>query len=960
MKRFLAWCLWSIFILPLILGCSKAAPADEPYPVYTHYTDIPGVTQEEIDAIEALKAQHPSFSIAMNHSTEAFYSHDGTIGGYTSLFCEWLSALFDMAFYPEIREWDALIAGLASHEIDFTGELTPTEERKSIYYMTDAIAERSLKIFRLRDSEALSTIHSERPLRYAFLDGATSAGYIGGASEYAFTTCFVSDYDEVVALLRAGQIDAFFEDGTAEAAFDEYEDIVTEEFFPLIYTPVSLCTANPAFSPIISVVQKYLAHGAIYHLTELYNQGEQDYQKQKLLRHLSAEELAYLDKHQDGIPIAAEYDNYPVSFYNETEDQWQGIAHDVLAEISALTGLRFEIANSPDTSWSELLTALEDGELALITELIPSKDRTETFLWPEDAYSVDNYALVSLSTQEDIRVNQIWYSSIALPIDTAFETTFDLWFPNHQHTRRFASIDDCYAALERGEVDFVMGSRNSMLSMTNYSEKPGFKVNILFNNTYESRFGLNKEEQTLCAIIGEAQKLVDTESITNHWIHRVFDYRAKMARTQIPYLVAGCASLLLFLVLLVIILIRRQKSGKELEHLVGLRTAELAVQTRAAQQASQAKSDFLSRMSHEIRTPLNAIIGMAQVSQRVPEVPDKAKNANTEIISASHHLLGILNDILDMAKIESGKFSLTHEPFSMTSAMHEVSEIMAQRCEEMEIQFETNIHVLPKGFVQGDKLHLKQILINLLGNAVKFTNEGGHIRFMVEHQKETETHIDLRFTVEDNGIGMSAEQVSQLFVPFTQADHSIAVRYGGTGLGLAISQSMVRRMGGIIEVESEPGKGSRFWFTIPFEKSTEIDDACAQIEMPNLDGKRILVVEDVEINRFIIAELLGGSGLLLEEAENGRMALERFKASAVGYFDLILMDIQMPEMDGYESTRAIRALPRADAGTVPIIAMTANAFHEDVTKAYESGMNAHIAKPLDVSLILKTLAEFLN
>ena len=826
--------------------------------------------------------------------------------------------------------------------------------------MTDAIAERSLKMFRLQDSETLPSINSERLLRYAFLEGATAAAYINEASEYEFSTRFVQDYDEAVTLLREGQIDAFFEDGSAEAAFDEYEDITAEEYFPLIYTPVALSTGNPAFAPIIRVVQKYLEHGAIFHLTDLYNLGEQAYQKQKLLTHLAEPERAYLDSRQDSIPIAAEYDNYPASFYNETEGEWQGIAHDVLAQISALTGLRFEIVNAPDASWSELLSALEAGEVALITELIPSKDRTDAFLWPDDAYSVDNYALISLSGKENIRVNQIWYSYIALPKDTAFESTFDMWFPNHQHVLRLASIDDCYGALEEGEADFVMGSRNSMLSMTNYSEKPGFKVNILFNNTYKSSFGLHVSEQTLCTIISEAQKLVDTEGITNHWVHRVFDYRAKMARTQIPYLAAICLSLLLVLALFSVILIRRRKSGKELERLVEQRTAELAVQTKAAQQASQAKSDFLSRMSHEIRTPLNAIIGMAQISQRVPDVPEKAQSANSEIISASHHLLGILNDILDMAKIESGKFSLVYEPLSIPNAMREVAEIIAQRCEEKAIRFETNIYSLPEGVVLGDKLHLKQILINLLGNSVKFTNEGGCIRFMVEHEAETEERIDLRFTVADDGIGMSAEQIAGLFVPFAQADHNIAVRYGGTGLGLAISQSMVRGMGGLIQVESEPGRGSRFWFAISFKKSAESCDEAAQMELPDLRGKRVLVVEDVEINRFIMAELLGGTGLLLDEAENGRVALERFAASEIGYYDLIFMDIQMPEMNGYESTRAIRALSREDARTVPIIAMTANAFHEDVIRAHESGMNDHIAKPLDVELILKTLAEFLQ
>lgn len=951
------------FALAASAACTiEDADAITKYDDYAYYTDIPGVTAEEIAAIESLKQEYSSFSVGMNHSTEAFYRADGSIGGYSSEFCERMSDLFGIPFTPVIREWDALLAGLTSYEIDFTGELTSTPERQEIYFMTEAIAERSIKYFRLADSEQLSAIADQRTLNYGFLDGATSSDYLAEAETAAFNSIFVQDNDEAVALLRNGRIDAFFEDGCAEAAFDIYPDIIAAEYFPLIYTPVSLSTANPDFTPIISVVDKYLQQGGGYHLTALYNKSEQEYYKHKLYNQLSDEEKAYLAENSSDKPIliATEFDNYPVCFYNKTEEEWQGIAIDVLAEISELTGLTFLPSNQPDATWPELLAALEQGEVALISELIPSQERANMFLWPDDPYCVDNLALISLTEQENIKVNQILYSSVGVAEDTAYQEIFERWFPNHQNTKIYESTDDCFVALETGEVDFIMGSRNMMLSMTNYSEKPGFKVNILFSSTYESSFGLNENETLLNSIISKAQKQIDMQSITEHWTHRVFDYRAKLARTQIPYLVGLAILLAVVLMLVIVLFLRHRKTGRELEQLVQQRTAELEVQTKAAEQASKAKSDFLSRMSHEIRTPLNAVIGMAQVSKQIPNLPEKAVNTNNSIITASNHLLDVLNDILDMAKIESGKFVLADEPFALKQAMQEVEDIISERCYEKHIRFATNLQELPDIGIIGDKLRLKQILINLLGNAVKFTAENGQIDFLITKQTETADNISLHFLVRDNGIGMSKEQIERLFAAFEQADSSISVKYGGTGLGLAISQNMVHKMGGEIVVSSAPEKGSSFSFNLDFAKTALPEITEAKTSMPDLHDCRILIVEDVDINRLVLVELLANSGVHIEEATDGKQAVELMQSSPAGYYDLIFMDVQMPVMDGYTATETIRAMSHADAKSIPIIAMTANAYKEDVDKALACGMNDHIAKPVDLDIIYRILHKYLN
>ncbi len=519
----------------------------------------------------------------------------------------------------------------------------------------------------------------------------------------------------------------------------------------------------------------------------------------------------------------------------------------------------------------------------------------------------------------------------------------------------------------------------------------------------------------------------------------------------------------------------------------------------AAEQASKAKTSFLSSMSHEIRTPMNAIIGLNAIALNAPELTDKTRDYLEKIGSSANHLLSLINDILDMSRIESGKTVLKNEDFSFSKLLEQINTIFGAQCADKGLDYNCRIIGSVDAHYIGDNMKLRQVLINILGNAVKFTPEGGSVALTVERTAHFDSRSTLRLTISDTGIGMSSEYLPKLFETFSQEDSSATNRYGSSGLGMAITKNIVEIMNGNIEVQSEKGKGTTFIVTVTLMDSAYsesdpedhdmnlgelsvlvIDDdpvacehaklvlgkagiACETVlsgkeaielvrlrqarqqpfdlllidlKMPGMDGietareirsvvghetaiiiitaykwddvleeakaagvdsfiakplfadnvieefrsaykmknpvrrntghkaelkgRNILLAEDVPINAEIVKMVLAMREIHVDHAENGKTALEKFSASEVGHYDAVLMDVRMPEMDGLEAAAKIRALERADAKTVPIIAMTANAFDEDVQRSLQAGMNAHLSKPIDNDILFETLESLIK
>lgn len=387
---------------------------------------------------------------------------------------------------------------------------------------------------------------------------------------------------------------------------------------------------------------------------------------------------------------------------------------------------------------------------------------------------------------------------------------------------------------------------------------------------------------------------------------------------------------------------------------------ELISAKEEADRANASKTEFLLRMSHDIRTPINGIMGMLEMEEKYADDTKKLAECRKKIRDASGILLDLINEVLDMSKLESGEIVLEHIPFDLVGISTEVYYAVKKQADDRNIEILQEDCSACNARLIGSPVHIKRLMMNIVGNAIKYNKDCGKVYITCREIKKDGDRIDLQFQCRDTGIGMSPEFLKRVFEPFTQENPSSGTKYAGTGLGLSIAKNLVDKMGGTITVESKKGAGTVFDVHIPLDIDRTVSKeevAAEETESVSIEGLRILLVEDNELNMEIARFLLEEEGAEITEAWNGREAVERFESASPGEYDVILMDVMMPVMNGYEATKAIRSLKKPGAKTIPIIAMTANAFAEDKIEAMNSGMNEHIAKPLDKKNMIRTIAR---
>ena len=657
---------------------------------------------------------------------------------------------------------------------------------------------------------------------------------------------------------------------------------------------------------------------------------------------LDEEEIKYVQE-KGTVTVAVPENWHPLFCQTMEGTTHDGVVPDLLKEIEAYTGLQFRLGYAG--SYTDAMNMVKEGKADVLAFYLDSEEHAaEQGLSVTAPYVSLNNILVrnKASSYPDKGLSGGMVKGRELPPDITADEKYE--------------YNDIYQALDdvnRGNIDFVYGLANRVEQEIQHSYLTNVVPVTLINDTSSVGLALARPvDTTLLTILNKAINSMDAaekEDLLNRNLASLG--AAKFSLKSLVY-----ANPLLFASILIAVLVF--VVAAVLIASLRMKAAAMRSDLERAEASNRAKGEFLSRMSHEIRTPMNAVVGLADLIGMMEDIPEAAKENLSKLKTSSQYMLNLINDILDMSRIDNGMLSIGSESFSMEQVLNDLESMMSGEARRHGVIF-TLESEFTHSSLKGDAVRLRQVLVNLLSNAFKFTPEGGDVLLRVEEDSSDEQGAVFTFRVADTGVGIRSEDQERIFASFEQLGSNTS-KSQGTGLGLAISSNIVHLMGGELKVRSTQGKGSEFYFTAALPFSETVQEPERETDNRRLDGIRVLMAEDNDLNAEIAMELLQIQGAEVCRAENGLQAVEKFKKSEPGEFQIILMDVQMPQMNGLDATRAIRALARPDAAAIPIVAMTANTFQEDVDAARASGMSDFISKPLDVAHLYHVLRSHTN
>lgn len=768
----------------------------------------------------------------------------------------------------------------------------------------------------------------------------------------------ISSTEEILEKLKNQEIDCFV--SLEESRWDEVSiSPVTYIGNSDIYFVIN--KNRPDIKNTLDIAMRRIRDDNPFYADELYKR----YLSAQSSAFLSREEKEWLKQH-GAIKIGYLNNDTGVSALNPTTGELSGVIKDYvdLAE-NCLQGqtLQFELKGY-DTR-TEQLEALHNGEIDLIFHVSqnPYSAEKNGFVLSDTVWTFNMAAITAKASFDESADNVIAVAKDSFALKAYISYNYPQWTIEEYETQQ-----EAVKAVKKEQADcFVC---NSAIA-AEYIRKHNLQ-SIFLTKSANASFAIQQGEPLLLSIMNKTLMSMPTDKFSG----AVVSYNSAMNKVTITDFIrdnlftVAIVSTAVFAGILLVILgflrksMRTEAEAKkfaeqeiELNHELEKNKEELQAALVEAQKANKAKTTFLNNMSHDIRTPINGIVGLLEIIQKSGDDPERVKDSLNKIDKSANLLLSLINDVLDMAKMESDAVVLNNESISLDQVCSEITENVMFQAEEQGLRV-TGEHDDYSGiYVWSSAIHLKKILMNLFTNCMKYNKANGSIDMSMRTIDRSEEYITCEFKIQDTGVGMSEEFIkNELFTPFVQADNSARSNYVGTGLGMPIVKQLVEKMGGTITVESKLGEGSSFTVVLPFKIDTEAKPEKTE-ENPDADisGLRILLVEDNELNMEISEFMLRDCGATVEKAVNGLEAVEKFEASEAGTYDVILMDIMMPVMDGLTATKSIRALDREDAKTIPIIAMTANAFKEDADKCLQAGMNAHLAKPLDIQKVILTI-----
>ncbi len=658
---------------------------------------------------------------------------------------------------------------------------------------------------------------------------------------------------------------------------------------------------------------------------------------------LNSEERTYI-KEKGTVTVAVPADWHPLFCINNPEDLHDGLVPAILKEVSDFSGLKFSYLQAD--SYFDAVDLVLRGEADVLAFFLGSEaDAAQQGLALTAPYVNMNSIVVRNKSSSFPSEGLVGAVIKGRRIPSDIQVT---------QLRTYASITEALFAVNRGEADFIYGLSARMEQEIQRNHLTNLVPVTLVNDSNGICFALTRPAKAdLLTVLNKAVNNLSAREKNMILNQNLVSIGAnQFSLTELiysnPILFVSIVGFVLLILAAAVLLVTRAR----------MKAAVIQSNLEKAQAESRAKGEFLSRMSHEIRTPMNAVVGLADLTSMLEGVPENVRKNLVKIRSSSQYLLSLINDILDMSRIGSGMLSIGSEPFSIDQMLEELQGMMQAEAGRHGLAFTMETQTEHSHLV-GDVIRLRQVLTNLLSNAFKFTPEGGDVTLRVTETDSDGAQAAFMFQVIDNGIGIRPEDQQRIFDSFEQLGSSSS-KSQGTGLGLSISRSIVQLMGGELGLSSEPGRGSEFYFSISLPLGTPDEETLPLTADGSLAGVRLLLAEDNDLNAEIAAQLLEMRGADTERCKDGEQCVSRFSNSAPGEFQAILMDIQMPVMNGLDATRAIRALSRPDAACIPIIAMTANSFQEDVDAARAAGMNGFVSKPLDVNYLYRLLYDLLK